>query len=176
MNKDTYKNKIQKKYFEKIEHDFKNKHKKDNIEYRLKKIKLLTKKSKLFSPIINFNKDVTNFNLNFSNEKDINNIYKKHNKLLYDVLKNLSGKVKFVKSGSTGIVLKLSLSCGAVYAVKIISYLKDVSYYGDINNTKRPENTELLMLKLLSNIVINRISPHIILPVTTFNIEMKDFL
>ena len=43
-------------------------------------------------------------------------------------------------------------------------------------NKKRPENTEILMIKLLSYFVINMQTPHIILPITTFNTSIKPFL
>jgi serine/threonine protein kinase len=43
-------------------------------------------------------------------------------------------------------------------------------------NIKRPENTELLMIKLLSHFVINTQTPHIVLPITTFNTSIKPFL
>ena len=41
---------------------------------------------------------------------------------------------------------------------------------------KRPENTELLMIRLLSYFVINKQTPHIVLPMTTFNTSIKPFL
>ena len=43
-------------------------------------------------------------------------------------------------------------------------------------NVKRPENAELLMIKLLSQFVIKKQTPHIILPITTFNTSIKFFL
>jgi serine/threonine protein kinase len=43
-------------------------------------------------------------------------------------------------------------------------------------NIKRPENAELLMIRLLSFFVINKQTPHIILPITTFNTSIKPFL
>ena len=43
-------------------------------------------------------------------------------------------------------------------------------------NIKRHENTEILMIKLLAYFVINKETPHIILPITTFNTSIKPFL
>jgi len=40
----------------------------------------------------------------------------------------------------------------------------------------RPENAELMMLKVLSYFVVNRQTPHIVLPITTFNTSIKPFL
>ena len=49
------------------------------------------------------------------------------------------------------------------YAVKVVAYPKEK--YGDLYNSKRPENAELMMIKLLSFFVINKQTPHIILPI-----------
>ena len=43
-------------------------------------------------------------------------------------------------------------------------------------NIKRPENAELMMIKLLSQFVRNAESPHLVLPITTFNTSIKPFL
>ena len=40
-------------------------------------------------------------------------------------------------------------------------------------NVKRPENAELLMLRLLSQFVKNKQTPHIVLPITTFNTSIN---
>ena len=61
------------------------------------------------------------------------------------------------------------------YAVKVVAYPKKENY-GDMYNIKRPENTELLMIRLLSYFVINKQTPHIVLPITTFNTSIKPFL
>ena len=43
-------------------------------------------------------------------------------------------------------------------------------------NVKRPENAELMMIRLLSYFVRKKQTPHIILPITTFNTSIKPFL
>jgi serine/threonine protein kinase len=43
-------------------------------------------------------------------------------------------------------------------------------------NIKRPENAELMMIKLLSQFVRNSETPHIVLPIATFNTSIKPFL
>ena len=58
------------------------------------------------------------------------------------------------------------------YAVKIVAYPRN---YGDMFNVKRPENAELMMIKLLSYFV-RKNKHHIILPITTFNTSIKPFL
>ena len=43
-------------------------------------------------------------------------------------------------------------------------------------NITRPENAEICMLKLLSYFVIRCHTPHLILPICTFNTSIKPFL
>lgn len=43
-------------------------------------------------------------------------------------------------------------------------------------NIKRPENAELMMIKLLSQFVRKSETPHIVLPIATFNTSIKPFL
>jgi serine/threonine protein kinase len=98
-------------------------------------------------------------------------------------ISQLGGKLLYIKSGSTGHTFKgiyPPLSSGEAdsrkpYAVKIVAYPKKENY-GDMYNPKRPENTELLMIRLLSNLVITKQTPHIVLPITTFNTSIKPFL
>jgi serine/threonine protein kinase len=92
----------------------------------------------------------------------------------------LGGKLLYIKSGSTGHTFKgvhppPNNENKKAYAVKIVAYPKKENY-GDMYNIKRPENTELLMIRLLSYLVINKYTPHIVLPITTFNTSIKPFL
>ena len=61
------------------------------------------------------------------------------------------------------------------YSVKVVTYPKRENY-GNINDTKRPENAELMMLRLLSYFVINKQTPHIVLPISTFNTNINIFI
>ena len=95
-------------------------------------------------------------------------------------INELGGKLLYIKSGSTGhtfkgIHLPPNPKQKKPYAVKIVAYPKKENY-GDMYNIKRPENTEILMIKLLSYFVINNQTPHIVLPITTFNTSIKPFL
>jgi serine/threonine protein kinase len=92
----------------------------------------------------------------------------------------LGGRLLYIKSGSTGhtfkgVHLPPNIENKEAYAVKVVAYPKKENY-GDMYNIKRPENVELLMIKLLSYFVINKQTPHIILPITTFNTSIKPFL
>ena len=94
-------------------------------------------------------------------------------------INQLGGKLLYFKSGSTGHTFKgvypPEESNKKPYAVKVVAYPKKENY-GDMYNVKRPENAELLMIRLLSFFVINKQTPHIILPITTFNTSIKPFL
>lgn len=94
-------------------------------------------------------------------------------------IEQLGGKLLYVKSGSTGHTFKGVYppedKNKESYAVKIVAYPKKENY-GDMYNIKRPENAEILMIKLLSYFVINKHTPHIVLPITTFNTSIKPFL
>jgi serine/threonine protein kinase len=92
-------------------------------------------------------------------------------------IEELGGKLLYFKSGSTGHTFKgvYPEMDKNSYAVKIVAYPKRENY-GDMYNVKRPENAELLMITLLSYFVINKQTPHIVLPITTFNTSIKPFL
>lgn len=98
-------------------------------------------------------------------------------------ISELGGKLLYIKSGSTGHTFKgvyPPLADGTndlrkSYAVKIVAYPKKENY-GDMYNIKRPENAELMMIKLLSQFVRNSETPHIVLPIATFNTSIKPFL
>jgi serine/threonine protein kinase len=98
-------------------------------------------------------------------------------------ISQLGGKLLYIKSGSTGHTFKgiyPPLASGEAdsrkpYAVKIVAYPKKENY-GDMYNIKRPENAELMMIKFLSQFVRNAQTPHVVLPITTFNTSIKPFL
>ena len=60
------------------------------------------------------------------------------------------------------------------YAVKVVAYPRREKY-GDMNDIRRPENAELMMIRLLSYFVIKKQTPHIVLPIGTFNTSIKPF-
>jgi hypothetical protein len=59
--------------------------------------------------------------------------------------------------------------------VKVVAYPKKEKY-GSINDTRRPENAELMMIKLLSYFIVNRQTPHLVIPFGTFNTSIDNFL
>jgi len=129
-------------------------------------------------PILNNNSDLVN-----SNSEDIRDLMCKKYIELSEVINKLGGKLLYIKSGSTGHTFKgvyPKLENGQddprkPYAVKIVAYPKKENY-GDMYDVKRPENAELMMIKLLSEFVKKIETPHIVLPITTFNTSIKPFL
>ena len=115
-----------------------------------------------------------------SNTEDIRELLPKKYIDFGKAITDLGGKLLYIKSGSTGHTFKgvhppPNHENREPYAVKIVAYPKKENY-GDMYNIKRPENTELLMIRLLSYFVINKQTPHIVLPITTFNTSIKPFL
>ena len=119
-------------------------------------------------------------------EKDFQNISSKDirdtmNKKYIDFTKaieQLGGKLLYIKSGSTGHTFKgvyPNMEKKPNYGVKIVAYPKKEKY-GDMFHPSRPENAELLMIKLLSKFVKKGQTPHVVLPITTFNTSIKPFL
>lgn len=98
-----------------------------------------------------------------------------------EVIMKIGGKLKYIKSGSTGHTFQgifhpdeQQKNVCIHYAVKVVAYPKE--YYDDINNSTRPENAELKILKILSQFVITNQTPHIVLPLTTFNAYIDPFI
>ena len=108
-----------------------------------------------------------------SDKEDIREILSKKYIDFAKVINELGGRLLYIKSGSTGHTFKgvfppPNVNNKPNYAVKVVAYPKKEKY-GDMFNPIRPENTELLMIKLLSEFVKKKQTPHIILPIKTFN-------
>ena len=118
-----------------------------------------------------------------SKSEDIRDLMPKKYIDFSKAISELGGKLLYIKSGSTGHTFKgvyPPLADGTndlrkSYAVKIVAYPKKENY-GDMYNIKRPENAELMMINLLSQFVRNSETPHIVLPIATFNTSIKPFL
>lgn len=93
-----------------------------------------------------------------------------------EIFSSMDVELKYLKSGTTGHTFKAisNKDPKVAFAVKVCAYPKDE--YGGINNLSRPENAELRMLKLLSYFVINRMTPHFVLPIATFNTNILNFV
>ena len=156
-----------------------NKKKKFNqIPYRISVIKEMVE-DKVVDSMVDFkNKSFSNSS-SFSTE-DIRNLMPKKYIDFNKAIKDLGGKLLYIKSGSTGHTFKgvyppPNENNKPNYAVKIVAYPKKENY-GDMFNIKRPENAELLMIRLLSDFIRSKQTPHIVLPITTFNTSIKPFI
>ena len=148
------------------------------IPDRINNIEKITQ-GKYIDPIINF-KDLSIITQNNSENNDIRELLPKKYIEFTKAIQELGGKLLYIKSGSTGHTFKgvhigFKEEAKQSYAVKIVAYPKKENY-GDMYNIKRPENVELLMIRLLSQFIIEKQTPHIILPITTFNTSIKPFL
>lgn len=162
------------------------------IPDRLNIIENITKNSKYIESIIDFKNNNSSDSFEYPNNiEDIRELLPKKYIDFAKAINDLQGKLLYIKSGSTGHVFKcindqeniIGKSENIIdennikesYAVKIVAYTKK-DVYGDLYNRGRPENCEILMIKLLSYFVINKQTPHIVLPITTFNTSIKPFL
>ena len=152
----------------------------DGITDRIEFIKLLLSDNSLES-MINFESCDTEHVENRTNGFDIRDIMKKKYMDFNKLISDIGGKLLYIKSGTTGHTFK-----GIIYdndgSTEILNYaIKVVAYpirenYGDVFDIKRPENAELMMLRVLSYFVVNAHTPHIVLPIGTFNTSIKPFI
>lgn len=148
----------------------------NNIPYRIKFIKNLFKNNN-FEPLINFNSNDTEFFENSTSNNDIRTALNKKSYEFNEVINKIGGKLLYVKSGSTGHTFKgiFPSDKGEInYAVKIVAYPRKQGY-GNIYDIRRPENAEVSCIKTLSYFVVNNHTPHIVLPILTFNTSLKPF-
>lgn len=158
-----------------ITSDVENKKRKsyDHISYRILFIRKLLEKTPL-SPQI----DIPLSNIGSSN--DVRKVLDKKTLNFSDVMGALGCKLLYVKSGSTGHTFRGVLNAGQGVppfncAVKVVPYPKR-ERYGSMNDARRPENVELLMLRVLSRFVLDNQTPHIVLPICTFNTSIRPFI
>jgi serine/threonine protein kinase len=161
---------------------------KHTIPIRIEFIKELLH-GKVIKPMVDFNNvETENFmGMNMDNsdspdDKDIRHRLeqkkKKYN--FINIISEIGGRLLYIKSGATGHTFKGSIKDDVTgeeinYAVKVVAYPKK-DRYGSIIDADRPENAELLMIKLLSYFVVNGKTPHIVLPITYFNTSITNFV
>jgi len=160
----------------------------DTIPFRVEFIKELLNGKKL-EPMIDFDNPNTEQFVNPHGFQDMdsdndNTSYDTRTildkKLLnfYEIINQIGGKLKYFKSGTTGHtfkgIVKMDDNTRVNYAVKVVAYPKREKY-GDMNDIRRPENAEIMMIRLLSYFVVKKQTPHIVLPIGTFNTSIKPF-
>ena len=158
---------------------------KDAIPNRIQFIKTLLNNNSL-KPIIDFDNTATeNFICKSRDDEDSAESYDTRATLRKEVLditkiiNNMGGTLQYIKSGTTGHTFKGEEKDNEgniiyEYAVKVVAYsIKDK--YGSMHDTRRPENAELLMIKLLSYFIVKKRTPHIVLPIGTFDTGITNF-
>ena len=152
----------------------------DGISDRIEFIKILLGGNKL-NPMVDFDMCDTEHVENRSNGYDIRTIMTKKTMDFNKLICEIGGKLLYIKSGTTGHTFKgIIYDTDGVsellnYAVKVVAYPIRENY-GDVHDIKRPENAELMMLRVLSYFVVNGQTPHIVLPIGTFNTSIKPFI
>ena len=132
---------------------------------------------KVMDSVVNFKNESEN-DSNEINVEDIRDLVPKKYIDFSKAIEDLGGRLLYIKSGSTGHTFKgvyPNMDNKPNYGVKIVAYPKKEKY-GDMYNPSRPENAELIMIKILSSFVRKGQTPHIVLPITTFNTSIKPFL
>jgi hypothetical protein len=158
---------------------------KDTIPNRIQFIQLLLRNNSL-KPIIDFDNTDTEYFINKAgDENDSQGSYdtratlKKEVHDITNIINGMGGTLQYIKSGTTGHTFKGEEkdAQGNVmyeYAVKVVAYsIKDK--YGSMHDTRRPENAELLMIRLLSYFIVKKKTPHIVLPIGTFDTSITHF-
>lgn len=88
-------------------------------------------------------------------------------------------KLEYIKSGTTGHTFKGEIvkddKVLYTFALKAAPYSKH-KQYGQVTNITRPENAEIKMLRTLSYFIINKQTPHLIIPIQTFDTDTKFFV
>jgi hypothetical protein len=139
----------------------------DAISYRINFIKDFTNIMEL-DPLININCDNNDYTITNTSNIQKYNIYK--------IMDQHIEHLKHIKSSPKAHIFKgifINKNCCNIdYAMKVVPYLTD-KRYGNINNIRRPENVEIVMLKFLSDFVVMKNTHHIILPICTFKTSAK---
>lgn len=149
----------------------------DSIPCRIDFIRELMKNQrKVILPLIDISDDEE------SDSKDSNDTRHKLKKRKLDfisVIENMGGILIYVKSGTTGHtfhgIYGDKRNPQYEYGVKVVAYQKK-SKYGDMYDIRRPENAEINMIKVLSKLVVNGQTPHIVLPICTFDTGIDTFV
>lgn len=118
------------------------------------------------------------------NLSNICNVIDKRDIDIITFLIQIKAKIKYISSGTTGHFFQ-----GAIYqyyknnmrkrvcsfALKISAYVKNPKYKS-IYEISRPENTEINMLNILSKLIIENKTKHLMLPIKTYYTDIMPFV
>jgi len=165
----------------------------DTLQYRVNFAKTLIQNTPLQNIVDYDNTETENFITTKETPKYLSKGYsefhtktklskKKYN--LYNIIPLIGGTLHYIKSGSTGHTFRGFIQDEEThekfyYALKVAAYSKDregKEKYGDYTDIRRPENAEICTIKLLTYFVVRKETPHIVLPIGTFNTSIKPFV
>ena len=156
----------------------------DSIPCRIEFIKDLLRGKKL-DPLVDFDNTDTEYFMPHGKEEnasgesyDTRIVLKKRQLDFLNIIAQIGGKLRYVKSGTTGHTFKgqsVDNFGSFEYAIKVVAFPKK-ERYGPITDTRRPENAEIMMIKLLSYFIAKKQTPHIVLPIGTFNTDITTFV
>jgi len=166
----------------------------DTIPFRLDFIRELLYEKEI-DPIIDLSNEDTEYFVNPNGYKcdngsndsdsdgsthDIRVILNKKKYNFYKVISDIGGKLTYIKSGTTGHIFKGEIKQDGTlinYGVKVVAYPngKKGDKYGEMNDIRRPENAEIMIIRLLSYFVVKKQTPHIVLPIGTFYTGIETF-
>jgi serine/threonine protein kinase len=161
----------------------------DTIPYRIQFVQELMR-DKSLRPLIDFTQVDTEYYKNgteMSNETEFGDTDSNdtrrtlHKRVLdfYNIITQIGGDLHYIKSGTTGHTFKGVIDCGNGdifnYGLKVVAFPKK-DKYGIIYDSTRPENAEIRMLRLFGYFIATKQTPHIVLPIATFNTSISPFL
>lgn len=161
----------------------------DTLQYRVNFAKTLIQNTPLQNIVDYDNTETENFISSKEENKYLQRGYNefhtrtKLGKKLFNldkIIPKIGGTLHYIKSGSTGhtfrgFVYDEETGEKFYYALKVAAYDKKDSY-GEYTDIRRPENAEICMVKLLSYFLIKKETPHIVLPIGTFNTSIRPFV
>jgi hypothetical protein len=156
---------------------------KDSIPCRIEFIKDLLH-GKQLSPLVDFQNTDTEHFLNNKEENasgesfDTRIVLKKRYFDFTNIILQIGGNLKYIKSGTTGHTFQgvSTDNYGSFeYGIKIVPFPKK-DRYGNATDVRRPENAEIKMIKVLSYFVVKRQTPHVVLPIGTFDTDISTFV
>lgn len=151
----------------------------DTLQFRIDFVKELIGDSDL-EPMIDIDNS-EKFLIPYTDKKSNNARILLNKKILNfsSVITEIGGRLEYIKSGTTGHAFKghIRIDNNEIinFGIKVVAYPKK-ERYGNINDIKRPENAELMMIRLLSQFITKKQSPYIILPIATFNTPIETFV
>ena len=128
------------------------------------------------------NKNKSNINLN-----NISKVIDKTDINIIDFLNRINAKIAYIGSGTTGHFFKGSIykyyyingsryrNRLCYFALKVTGYIKNPNYKS-IYQISRPENTEINMMSILSRLVIEGKTKHLLLPIKTYYTDIAPFI